>query len=132
MKNIWCVGEEIRSKVLADIGRCQFGEVFRQLGLRIPPCEVRVRLREAQLRDVPHQLRTSERLGKKNDPGITRVHFTDQPFPEAERLGVRGTPTLLAGVILPDRQRVRIVGKIAGAPSYAEFTRLVEMATNAR
>ena len=64
-------------------------EVLHQLVFRVAPREVRVRLREAELRETMHDLRSRERFREEHHLGMGRLQFPDRPFPERKGLGVR-------------------------------------------
>ncbi len=53
-----------------------------------PPGEVRVALREADLREAVHHRRSGERLGQEDRARMAGQHLADQPLPEREGLGV--------------------------------------------
>src|SRR5439155_26383957 len=56
VKNVGRIREQVRPQVLANVRRSELRKVVEDLRLRIAPGEVRVRLREADLREIPHQL----------------------------------------------------------------------------
>ena len=55
----------------------------------VAPGEVRVRLREAELRQVLHHLGRVNASDRKITSGYFALDLGDQPLPERERLGVR-------------------------------------------
>ena len=63
-------------------------EVFCDLRLGVSPGEVRVRLREAQFRQLVHYLGARERLGEKYDVRPVSLNVLDQPPPERQWLRV--------------------------------------------
>ena len=60
-----------------------------QLRLRVLPREVRIGLREADLRERRHRRRARERLGEEDRLRVPAAHLCDQPLPERHRLRVR-------------------------------------------
>src|SRR6185437_2764731 len=64
-------------------------EIVAQLAAGVAPGEVRVRLREAELRQIFQTLGTRECFGEKDDVRVSRVNLADYPFPEGEGFGVR-------------------------------------------
>ena len=60
-----------------------------ELGLRVLPREVGVRLAEADLRERRHRRRPRERLGEEDRFRVPGAHLRDQPLPERDRLRVR-------------------------------------------
>ena len=89
MKNVRRIREQVRAQVLADVCSSQLGKVFLELALRRAPREVGVRLREARLREIPHDLRPCERLREKNGVRMGGAKLAERPFPEVKRLRVR-------------------------------------------
>ena len=67
----------------------QLLDELHQLGLRVLPGEVRVRLREAGLREQGHHRGPRERLGEEDRLGVAAPHLGDQPLPERDGLRVR-------------------------------------------
>src|SRR5829696_2624038 len=88
-QNVRCIDEEIRPEIFAFGIPGDLPQIRFQLVLAGAPGEVGIRLREAELGESLHHLRTGKRLGEENHAGIDRLHFTDQPFPELEWLGMR-------------------------------------------
>ena len=60
------VREEVRPEVLRHLGLRELGQVLAAAPPRVPPGEVRVGLREAELRERLHPLRPRERLGEED------------------------------------------------------------------
>ena len=83
------IDEEIGAQVLAHVGLRELGEILGDLRLGVPPGEVRIRLREPDLRQMAHHLRAGERLGQEDDVRMLPADAGHHPLPEAERLGVR-------------------------------------------
>src|SRR5207248_8023930 len=99
------VREQVRPQVLAYFALRELGEVVDELGFRVSPGEVRIRLREAGFRQVPHQRWPREGFRQENDVGVLRVHEIDHPFPEAEGLRVRIVDAEDANAALDPEQR---------------------------
>ncbi len=89
MEDVGCVDEEVRPEVLGQRRPDQVEHVAGELGLRVLPGEVGVRLREARLRERRHRHRARERLGQEDRVRVGGAHLRDQPLPEGQRLGVR-------------------------------------------
>jgi hypothetical protein len=64
------IDEEMRAEKIADRRLRELGHVVRQLLLRVAPYEVGIGLREAELREVVHDLGAGKRLGEKDDIGV--------------------------------------------------------------
>jgi len=60
-----------------------------QLLFASAPREIGVRLRKSEFGERLHDLRSGKGLRQEKDIRIDRLHFSDQPFPERKRLGVR-------------------------------------------
>src|SRR5688572_21637300 len=67
----------------------ELGEVLEQFLLRVAPGEVRVRLREADLRQLVHDARAREGLGEEDEIRVRLLQLAQAPLPEGEGLGVR-------------------------------------------
>src|SRR5687768_1349765 len=74
VQDVGGIREEVRPHELLQVGLRELGEVLAQLGRAVAPGEVGVRLIEAGLCEMPHQLRTSEGLGKKYGVGMRAAH----------------------------------------------------------
>ena len=81
----------VRPEVRPEVRRpgAQLLDELHQLGLRVLPGEVRVRLREAGLREQGHHRGPRERLGEEDRLGVAAPHLGDQPLPERDGLRVR-------------------------------------------
>src|SRR5581483_3277433 len=88
VQDVGRVREEVRTVVVRRL-RGELHHVLLELGARVLPREVRVRLVEAELRERAHHRRPRERLGEKDDVRVVAAHLADQPLPERERLRVR-------------------------------------------
>jgi hypothetical protein len=62
---------------------------LRQFRLGVAPGEVRVRLRITKLGQTLHNFRPRKGLGQKDHVRVIALHFSDTPFPERKRFGVR-------------------------------------------
>ena len=76
------VDEQVRPiEVPLGITR-QLAEILLQLPLRRAPGEIAEGLREAELGEALHQLRSRERLGEQDHLGMPAADVADQPLPE--------------------------------------------------
>ena len=87
MEDVGRVREEVRPVVLVPVE--DLPHQLLELGLRVLPREVRVRLREAGLRERRHHRRPRERLREQDQVRLDLAHLADQPLPERHRLRVR-------------------------------------------
>ncbi len=83
------VDEEMRTEEIRHRLFGKLGEVRSQLIFGVAPGEIRVRLRESDLRQPVHHRRPGEGLGEKDHVRVARADVIDQPLPERQRLGVR-------------------------------------------
>ena len=88
VQDIRRIGEEIRTKVLADVCQGELGGIFSELLRRVPPREVCVRLGEACFGEVAHHLGTRERFRQEDRLRVLTPDLGERPRPEAQRLGV--------------------------------------------
>ena len=81
----------VRPQVRAEERRpvAELLDELDELGLGVLPREVRVRLREAGLREQRHHRRARERLGEEHRLRVLLPDLLDQPLPERDGLGVR-------------------------------------------
>src|SRR5205085_1826200 len=66
----------------------EFGEVLRQLPLRMSPWEVCVRLTEPDFSEPVHDLWTGKRFGQKQRFRMFLLDLADAPLPEWKRFGM--------------------------------------------
>ena len=75
------VGEQVAAEVVAHLALGQLGEVVADLSRSVAPGEVRVLLREADLRQLTHHLRLRERLREEDHLGVMALHLADAAMP---------------------------------------------------
>ena len=75
--------KEIRHRLFSKLR-----EIRGQLIFGVAPSEIRVGLREPDLRQPVHHRRPRERFSKKDHVRVARADIFDQPLPERQRLGV--------------------------------------------
>src|SRR5215510_88649 len=83
------IDEEIRPEIFAFGITGDLAQVGLQFLLARAPSEVGVGLAEAELGERIHDFGSGEGLGQEDDVRIDGLHFSDQPLPERERLGMR-------------------------------------------
>src|SRR5580658_6825461 len=83
------VHEKVRTKIVLHLGGGQLDEIIGYFLLCVAPGEISVGLRKADLYQAVHHLRACKGFRQENHVGMARTHFSDQPFPERERLSVR-------------------------------------------
>ena len=88
-QNVRRIGEEVGTEIFAFGVAGDLAGVGLQLILARAPGEVGVGLVEAELGERLHDFGPGKRLGEKDDVGVDRLDFSDQPFPERKWLGVR-------------------------------------------
>ncbi len=83
------IDEEIRPVMFARVALRKLGQILGEIALRFAPREIRVRLREADLREPVHHARPRERFRQEDRLRMPRAYVGDHPFPERQRFRMR-------------------------------------------
>ena len=102
------VGPEVGPEVFAQLALRQLAQILGELPLGRAPREVGVRLREAGLGQLLHDLRARERLGEEDGLGVLGLDVADAPLPERQRLGVRVVDAENGDALLDPEQEDRL------------------------
>ena len=122
------VGPERRAHVRRQRGLGELGDVVPQLPGVVPPGEVRVALREADLGQLGHHGGVGEGLGQEHDVRVAALDVGDHPGPERQRLGVRVVdpegPDAVRDPVLEDVAARRPEGDAVGVLGRPEVDRV--------
>ncbi len=90
VQDVGRVGPHVGPEVVEARGVAQLGEVLLDLPLLVAPREVRVRLREADLREPLHHRGAGERLGEEDHVGIRGTDLTRSATPRTRTASCAG------------------------------------------